>query len=151
MHWTLSDEKCIHCIEARIREIEEGADGNVYPFTRKDCLVWLARHKDGQSWAEIARKFGPRWVQAKGKRARENQSKISWTRRAHDRVERHLNRSGDDFEFCKNARETDLLELILNVVSSGMASLVVPQPTVGQRLDRKRGTLQRTRTGIQAK
>ena len=117
MACTFEEMECIRCVDARLREIEEGTDGGVYPFTKRHCLVWLAHHKEDQSWLEIARKFAPGWCEGKGKRARENQTKITQIRRAHDRVERHLNRSGDNLVFGKATTEMDFSQLILDVLS----------------------------------
>lgn len=88
--------------------VETFPKGHVAKFeesglTELDLRIWLAEKRDGMSHAEIGRREYPRrW---KGKSRKQNQGLLSLVRRAIDRVERFLNRDGDEFVYPKCHKE----------------------------------------------
>jgi hypothetical protein len=140
------DEDCIKWVELRVREFEVGRENvpnevprdafevpqenvkksiappdNIAPadhlLSEMDLRIWLASVRDKQSLSDIARAMYPRfWDKSKGKRG--NQRAISLVRNAIGRVERFLNRDGEDFRYPKtwdkelNSQLSDLLNRI---------------------------------------
>jgi|HubBroStandDraft_5_1064220.scaffolds.fasta_scaffold267254_2 hypothetical protein len=67
-------------------------------LTLQDLRVWLAAKRDNLSLAEIARReYAPFWDEDQSRK--ENQKALSVVRRAVSRVEKFLNRDGDEFVY----------------------------------------------------
>jgi hypothetical protein len=94
-------------------------------LTAQDLRIWLADKRDGLSLADIARREYPRyWKEGKGRK--HNQAPLSLVRRAIDRVERFLNRDGDEFVYSKRSRGIQL-ETPVFFPSYELASLPLPE------------------------
>jgi hypothetical protein len=106
-------EDLIRWVQWRVRAFEVSREnkskgwGNEppdHPLSEQDLRIWLSKFSDGMSLTEIARnKYSRFWQKAEGKSGK-NQGPISLVRRAIDRVERFLNRNGDDFVYPKKSK-----------------------------------------------
>jgi hypothetical protein len=101
-------------------------------LTRQDLRVWLAAKRDELSLAEIARReYAPYWNEEQSRK--ENQNALSVVRRAVDRVERFLNRDGDEFVYSSRKQQDNLEQFVIS-----SAYEVTRQPKRRGRVQKRR-------------
>jgi hypothetical protein len=107
LFWSL--KQYIELVEALPTEYPAELDKS--GLTTQDLRVWLAAKRDELSLAEIARReYAPYWNEDQSRK--ENQKALSVVRRAVDRVEKFLNRDGDEFVYCRR-RQQDYPETLV--------------------------------------
>lgn len=106
-------EDLIRWVQWRVRALEVSRENKTrgwggeppdHPLSEQDLRIWLSKICDGKSLTEVARdNYSRFWKRTEGKRGK-NQGPISLVRRAIERVERFLNRSGEGFAYPRKSK-----------------------------------------------